>query len=386
MKICGIICEFNPFHNGHAHILKEALKLSGCDALLCIMSGSFSQRGELCISDKTDRARHAVLNGADCVIELPVSFSVAPAEIFAGGAVKILSSVKDVTTLAFGCENPEADFVSAAKILLKEPPPFKEVLAENLEKGESFIKSRAKAFAACGGDENLLLSPNNILGVEYAAAVIRLKSHIGILPIKREGSPYLCEKLDGEFPSSAAIRKNIADPAVKSAVPACVYEDLRDFGAETKEYERLMRFCLIGSSPQNLKRIFGCTEGLENKLRESALMPFGELVSSVAGKRYTHSRIRRIMLANMLGLYSDDCGEYLQSTLYIKPLAVKKERADEMLAALAKSDFPTVMKLKDMQNLCAAAQKCLKSDLKAYKIANFIFGRQKDDFSYPIFI
>ena len=108
MKICAVICEFNPFHNGHKYLIEKAKRQSDCDAVLCIMSGNFTQRGEVCIFDKYTRARHAIAGGADCVIQLPAPFAVAPAEIFAKGAIKILSSIPDVTEIAFGCES--ADF------------------------------------------------------------------------------------------------------------------------------------------------------------------------------------------------------------------------------------------------------------------------------------
>ena len=107
MNFCAIICEFNPFHNGHKYILEQARRLSGCDGVLCIMSGSFTQRGEACVFDKYTRARHAVLSGADCVIQLPAPFAVAPAEIFASGAIKILSPIPQVKPLEFGCEDGE---------------------------------------------------------------------------------------------------------------------------------------------------------------------------------------------------------------------------------------------------------------------------------------
>ena len=100
MKILAIICEFNPFHNGHRYLLEKAKKLSGADAVLCIMSGNFTQRGEICVLDKYTRAKHAILGGADCVIQLPAPFAVAPAEIFAKGAIKILSSIPEVAFLA----------------------------------------------------------------------------------------------------------------------------------------------------------------------------------------------------------------------------------------------------------------------------------------------
>ncbi|MDE6075210.1 MAG: nucleotidyltransferase family protein [Clostridia bacterium] len=133
MEICAIICEFNPFHNGHAYLLRRARELSGCDAVLCVMSGSFTQRGEICRTDKFLRAKHAVLCGADAVVELPAPFAVAPAEIFARGAVGIISSIPQVKCVAFGCESGSAeDFLNAAKIANGESGLFKTTLEKHL--------------------------------------------------------------------------------------------------------------------------------------------------------------------------------------------------------------------------------------------------------------
>ena len=167
MKICGIICEFNPFHNGHAYVLEWARELSGCESIVCIMSGSFTQRGDICVVNKYLRAKHAVL----------------------GGAVKILSSIPELDTLAFGCEDgDEEDFFKAAKLLIEENEAFKTALKVKLSEGESYIKSYAFAFKSIGGDVALLSKPNNTLGVEYAKAVLRTGKNIKLLPIRRVGA------------------------------------------------------------------------------------------------------------------------------------------------------------------------------------------------------
>ena len=171
MKFLAIICEFNPFHNGHAYLIKRAKELYACDGVICIMSGNFTQRGDICVLDKYTRARHAILGGADCVIQLPSPFAVAPAEIFASGAIKILSSIPEITAVAFGCENDDKEkFIRAAELLIDESESFKNALNENLARGESYIKSYAAAFCGCGGNEELVTNPNNILALEYVKA------------------------------------------------------------------------------------------------------------------------------------------------------------------------------------------------------------------------
>lgn len=385
MRICGIICEFNPFHNGHKYLLQRAKELSGCDKILCIMSGSFTQRGDICVSDKFTRARHAILCGADGVIELPVAFAVAPAEIFARGAIKILSSIPEVTTLAFGCESAKTDFIKAAILLNEEKGQFKTVLSEKLAAGESYIRSYAAAFEACGGEKNLLSRPNNILGIEYAKAILKLKSKIEILPIERIGAEYGDNELKSNFSSASAIRNNPNNPLIKDNLPDCVFADFKDFSEETSRFEELLRFKLLQSASENLQKIYGCNEGLENKLISSASLPFGEIIESATARRYSASRIKRILCANLLDLYSDDCESYLQTFLYIKPLTVKKDDA-QMLSALAKSEFPVIMKQRDLNDLNPTAQKCFKTDKNAYKIWKFIAKQPESGFDYVKFI
>lgn len=386
MKFCAIICEFNPFHNGHKYIIERAKELSGCDKILCIMSGSFTQRGDICVMDKFTRASHAILCGADAVLELPVAFSVAPAEIFAKGAIKILSALSEVSTLAFGCESADADFIEAAKLLNNETEQFKSILNKKLADGESYIKSYAAAFEACGGEKNLLSHPNNILGVEYTKAILKLNSKIEILPIKRIGANYGDGELKNDFSSASAIRNNPNNPLIKNNIPECVFADFKDFSEENSRFEDFLRFKLLESDSITLKKIYGCSEGLENRLLNLATLPFDELIGSATARRYSASRIKRILCANLLNLFKNDCENYLQSPLYIKPLAVKKNGADQTLAALTKSDFPVILKQRDLNFLNETAKKCFESNQNSYKLWRFIAKQPENGFDYVKFI
>ena len=366
--------------------MEQAKQLSDCDMLLCIMSGSFTQRGDICVIDKYDRARHAILGGADCVIELPAAFTIAPAEIFAQGAIKILSAIPEVNSLVFGCESGDVNFMQAAKLLLNENRQFKKILSENLSKGESYIKSYATAFEACGGSKNILEKPNNILGIEYCKAILKIGSDINVIPVQRVGSNFNDEKLNDNYSSASAIRKNSGSPLIKCNVPEYVYADLNDFSAENEIFEQLLRFKLLESTPETLKKIYGCNEGLENRLPSLAELPYNKIIDEATGRRYSSSRIKRILLANLLSIYQTDCEKYLNSKLYIKPIAIKKERADFILSTLAKSEFPTILRQRDIANLNSESKKCFESDIKVYKIASFISKRAISNFNYPIFI
>ena len=380
MKICAIICEFNPFHNGHRYVLEQARLLSGCDKVLCIMSGSFTQRGDIAILDKATRARHAILSGADCVIELPAAFSVAPAEIFAKGAIKILNSIPEVCCLAFGCEDDDKEkFLNAARILLDESEEFKNALNNSLDGGDSYIRSYCTAFKAVGGNAEILEKPNNILGLEYTKALLSAHSHIEILPVKRIGSNFNDSELQSDFSSASAIRKNLTSPLVKDNVPDYVYADLKD-ATDAEKFKWQARFDLARANPEDLKNIFGCNEGLENRLISVAEnCPYDEILKECTSKRYSLSRIKRIMCANLLGIYENDSKTFLNTELYIKPIAIKTAVADEMLSSFAKSNFPLITRGRDLEKLSPSGRKCFDLDTKAYSLYKIMSGKPVSD-------
>jgi predicted nucleotidyltransferase len=374
MKICAIICEFNPFHNGHKYLIDQAKALSGCDAVLCIMSGSFTQRGDMALLDKFTRARHAICGGTDCVIELPAPFAVSPAEIFASGAIKLLSAIPDVTHLCFGCESV-VDFTTIAKKLTSESESFKQKLNEFLSCGESYPKSYSKAFAACGGDGDVLLTPNNILAIEYAKAILLQNANIQIVPIARVGGGYSDLKLNDSYSSASAIRANLGSSDIEKHVPDFVSSDLCAAKNNEQALEYLIKYSLLSTESSTLAKIFGCSEGLENKLKNLQDKPLKEIIESATNKRYSSSRIKRILLCNALKLYQDDCKEYLCGQLYLKPLAVSTAKKEEMLAALGKSSLPVVIKGNDVKNLSGPAERCYKSDVFAQQVWDLANGK-----------
>src|SRR5574344_1621834 len=146
MKICAIICEYNPLHYGHLYHIQKAKELSGCDAVMCIQAGNFTQRGEPAITNKYVRARMALEAGADIVVQIPTAYCCSSAEIFALAGVKIANSFDDVTNLAFGCETENYDLLKEiAKYFANEPKEYKEKLKKFLDLGDSLPVSRQKA-------------------------------------------------------------------------------------------------------------------------------------------------------------------------------------------------------------------------------------------------
>lgn len=367
MKICGIICEFNPFHNGHAHIISEAKRLSGCDLLLCIMSGQFTQRGEMCRTDKYLRAKHAVLAGADAVAELPAPFAVAPAEIFAKGAVKLFGEIDADKTLCFGCESGSAeDFVATARALSAEGENFKRMLAEGLDCGMSYIRSYSAAFGACGGDQKLISFPNNILGVEYCKAALACGKDVKIITIPRAcGNAYA---------PAHTIRERAESPnEIKAFMPDYSYAD---FCASDDRAARFKQACADGvyfADKDSLKRIYGCTEGLENRLKKLTAELCGDydgIIARAVNKRYSAARIRRIMTANLLGLYADDTAEFLKADLPLKVLAIRRQCADKLLPLLSRHTEQS-----------ADAARCCELNSAAYSLWRYL--SRNESYSNP---
>ena len=370
MKICAIICEYNPFHNGHLYQLQQAKALSQADLLLCIMSGNFVQRGEAGIMNKYTRAKHAVMAGADAVIELPSLFATSNAELFAKGAMHILSSIPNVTTLCFGAEKADKlAFISAARYLNEEPREVSDTIKRLTSEGVSYAKARAQAYAGFI-PMDLLSSPNNILGLEYTKAILSLNANIDILPIQRVGGNYNDENLHEKFSSATAIRAGITNKdTISSQLPTYVAMDLPNKLENTLDC--LEKYALLSKSTQEIARILDCTEGLENAFKKAAEQP-APLVQTLTSARYTASRIRRIALQCLLGAEESLIRKSLQSPLYLRILAAKKENSD-ILSILSKSSFPIIARVHDEDSLSDVAKECYTIDTFAEKIYRLLY-------------
>lgn len=370
MKICAIICEYNPFHNGHLYQLTKARELSGADAVVCIMSGDFVQRGEAAILDKHTRARHAVMAGADIVIELPAAFATSNAELFAKGATKLLAAIPAVKTLCFGAETANAEaFLRAAKLLNNEPPAVSQKIKALTGEGASFAKARAEAWRGYI-DTELLVSPNNILGLEYARAILAENADIEILPLSRVGGGYADTVLHAEYSSATAIRNAIQENgAFASQVPDFVLQDIKKQSGDT--LETLEKFALLSRSATEIASVCDCTEGLENALKRAAEQS-APLAKNLTSARYTASRIRRIALQNLLKIDETLIRESLRAPLYLRVLAAKKQ-ASEVLSALGESPFPLLIRAHDEEKLSPAAKRCFEADLFAEKIYALLY-------------
>ncbi len=369
MKICAIICEYNPFHNGHLYQLREAKRRSGADAILCLMSGNFVQRGEAAVTEKRIRAKHAVLAGADIVLELPAVFATSNAELFAKGAVHILSSIPAVTTLCFGVERAsEEELLQAATLLNDEPTEISDKLKELTASGISYAKARAEAWST-KVPPRLLLSPNTILALEYTKAILEKKADIRILPIERVGGSYKDETLYEDYSSASAIRAGLAQGNVGNNLPDFVKNDLPK-QLENK-LDALEKYAILQNSTEEIAAVCDCTEGLENALKKAATKT-ETLSNTLTSARYTSSRIRRIALQNLLGIRESLLHECLHFPLYLRVLAIKKEKSD-LLSLLSESVFPLLARPRDEVKLQGVALDAYARDVFAEKLYTLLY-------------
>lgn len=377
MKICVTVAEYNPLHNGHLFHLNRIKELHA-DANVVIMSGNFTQRGEIAVTDKYTRAVHAIKSGADIVIELPALFATAGAEIFAKGAMKIFNAVQG-DVLSFGCESPETDFITLAKAVKGETPAFKKELKKQLKLGYKFIKARNNALELTGTDCSTLNQPNNILALEYVNALLKYKRDFSLFPVQRQGSPFSDGEIKENFSSANAIRNHLAEKqALQNNVPPYVLENLPE---RLPTADELILYSLLSADEKELKKIPDCTEGLENRLKKYALTSFSydELIKNVCTKRYTKTRIQRILICSLLKITEKLVKSSLKSDLYLKILALNKEKS-EILSYLSASKYPLLLRKGDEKSLCKTAEKCFEADKRASEIYSLITGKRINPF------
>lgn len=366
-KISAVICELNPLHKGHRAIFQHAKQLSS--GTVCILSGNFVQRGEPAILDKWARCLLALENGADLVIELPLPWACAGAERFAAGGIHLANALGNVDTLVFGSESADLSAIkTAAMALLSEE--FSAKLAAIPDNGDTFARRREAALGEMLGEEilPLLRSPNAILGIEYTKALLRESSAIVPTAFKRIGAGHDAEAAVGEFHSASELRAMLRDgQSLDSYVPQSTATLLRKLTADGKcptdimYLERAILYRLRTMQPADFAKLPDISEGLENRLFNAAasaasLEEFYELAKS---KRYTHARLRRLVIAALLGITAD----LPALPPYIRVLGMNSI-GQEILKSV-KTTLPIIARAADVQKLDAAAQRIFELEAHA---------------------
>ncbi len=323
-ETAAITAEYNPLHNGHKYQLEYLKNAFGATHIAAVMSGAFVQRGGPAIFDKYARAKAAVEAGADLVLQLPYVFSGQTAEVFAGGAIGVIDRC-GFDAVCFGCEDIEADkYFHAAGILNDEPPAYKKLLKEALDTGAPFASARLNALETlCGYDCAFMRRPNNILALEYVRALLRLKSRVAPVFAKRASG--------GPFRSATALRAAVfAGEDISAYVPAAYHTAVH----AADDYREILNARIDLSDAHTIETIAEAETGLGNRFIRYAdklhagVEAFAEAVSS---KRYTKSRIRRILFNMLLDYTAKDLAFYKTYVPgYVRVLAAN-EKGRELL-------------------------------------------------------
>ena len=352
-KVLGIICEYNPFHNGHLYHLEQSKKMTGSNYTVAILSGNFTERGSTAIIDKWSRAQAALKCGVDLVIELPVLYATSSAENFADGAIHILDLLKVVDYVSFGAETSDVEILDKiADVLYKEPKDYKNVLSDELKKGISFPKARENALMSYLENDkkykNVLSSTNNILGIEYLKALKKYKSKIKPISITRFEAGYNDLSYSGNIASATAIRniiKNGGFDILRNLLPPSSFSILMDnikqghAIPDLSVFERQIIYNLRKMSTDEIAKLPDVTEGLEFAIKKTAnaCNTIQEFLTLIKSKRYTTTRLQRILLYALLGITKKDMALSKKVTPYVRVLGLNK-KGKFLISEIAKAN------------------------------------------------
>ncbi len=378
MNTIGIIAEFNPFHNGHLHLLNKCKEDLKADKCVVIMSGDFVQRGAPSVVDKFTKTKMALSCGADLVIELPLYYSLSSAEFFAKGAVSILDKSGIIDYLCFGSECGRLNVLNdIAKVLNDEPDEFKKYLNSNLKAGMSFAGARESALLSyieservstndhTSSDEisDIVSNPNNILALEYIRALLSRQSSIVPYTIKRSGEGYHSDEIN-DLSSASAIRKILLAPrmdifdVLKGSVPAPVLSLLEEkvlSFADTDSFSSLLFYKLCLEKENGYTRYLDISEDLSNKIMNNLedYPGFDAFCTKLKSKDIAYSRISRALFHILLNMTDEKMNSYKEDdyTGYIRILGMKKDSSDLVKKLKENSKLPVIGNLKEVNSL-----------------------------------
>ncbi len=397
-RVLGIIAEYNPFHNGHLYHIAKSKQETGAQYVIAVISGNFVQRGNTSIINKWKKARMALLNGVDLIIEIPTIYSISSAENFAEGAIKILNSLGIVEVLSFGMEaNDISTLNNIANVLYNEPKEYVTMLSHELKKGNSFPKARENALMMYLNDikryANIMSGSNNILGIEYLKAMKKTKSTIVPIGIKREKVLYNDKYIVDEFASATAIRKMLMTNElndISKVMPRNSYlllgEELKNghYVIDISRLEKEIIYNLRKMSREDIAKLPDVSEGLENLIKNAAdsCNTIKELINIVKSKRFTQTRIQRILLYSLLGIDKKKMEISKKVVPYARVLGFNnkgKELISEMMRLNPKLNIVTSVK-RYIENV---ANKNLKEMIETDILATNIYtlGYYKDSYS-----
>ena len=388
-KRIGIIAEYNPFHNGHLYQIKKAKELTGADTVIAVMSGNFTQRGETSLVNKFEKTKIALQNEVDMVIELPTIYSISSAENFALGGIKILNEIGNIDYLVFGIEEDNLQELQAiADVLVNENDEFKSKIKTELDKGNSYPKAREITLKKVLLSENMkdiMQKPNNILSIEYLKALKITNSRIKPFAIKRKNSMHHDNNINENYASGTYIRKLFIEnnfDEISKVVPKYTYERLSElkshgtYVTSINDFSDIVIYKIRMMTKEEISKIADVNEGLENsiKLASTTCKTIDEIIDKVSTKRYTKTRISRILTYILLDITKSDMEQSKKNDPYIRVLGINK-KCEEILSTINNNKLITSLKKFEENN---GENELLNIDKKATEIYTIKYPKSVD--------
>jgi predicted nucleotidyltransferase len=377
MRATGVVVEYNPFHNGHLHHLKETRNTTGADIVVAVMSGHFLQRGEPALVSKWARTKMALDAGVDVVIELPYSFATQHAEIFSRGAISLLDRF-GCESFCFGSEDGGIDaFEKTIQFIHTNQEQYDLYIREYIQEGMSYPSALANAFQRLGNQKSVidLSKPNNILGFHYIEAKNKLASSLKAYTITRESAGYHDEHFSSpSIASATSIRKSIFSTEehheLSSYLPDSSVQELyrykKEYGGfhRWENYWTMLQYKLLSSSKEELRGIYEIEEGIENRMVECAKTStsFEEFMNKLKTKRYTWTRLQRMLLHILTNTQKEEMRGRHHSPSYIRLLGMNKSGREYIHSKKKNFTLPLISKLS------SADQKAVQLDIQAAEI------------------
>ena len=333
MKAVGIICEYNPFHNGHLYHLNETKKMFPDHAIVLVLGGHFLQRGEPSIINKWDKTKISLFYGVDLVLELPYSFATQSADIFARGAVTILNHMQ-VEYIVFGSESNDIGLLTKMAKIQLEHNDYNDIVKSHLDSGSNYATATAKALESIL--DNTVNKPNDILGVTYIRELLKLNSKIIPLTIKRTNDYHSLE-LNDDIVSATSVRNALKkNEEVFKYVPKVTYDHLQNDLHFIDDYFPFLKYQIL-TNINSLNKFHTVEEGIENRIKKEILASTStdELIHKIKTKRYTYSKIRR-MLTHIMCNYTKEDALKLNNIEFIRVLGFSN-KGKEYLNSIRKT-------------------------------------------------
>lgn len=395
MKVTGIIAEYNPMHNGHIYHLNKSKEITNCDFCIAIMSGSFTQNGNIAIYDKFQRAQIAIKSGIDLVIELPTIYANSSADSFAFGAINILNKLNIVDSICFGSECDNISLLNAVSdIFIQKDKEIWEEINKHLKDGISFATARTNALSKyLSNDQIYVISkPNNILGLQYIKNLKLLNSNIEPYLIKRESSDFneiLLNNNDNNFTSATSIRNSIKDNKIdilKKYIPTETYNLIKNNKATfNDDLFNIIKYKIVSNNLDYLQSIYEVTEGLENKIVKEInnSLNYEEFTKNIKSKRYQLSKIKRMLINILLNITKQDFNYAIKNKVGYAHILACSENGKLLLSEIAKKsdiDLITSLNNKVLNNISEDTKKYLNYDILASNVHSIITNSniQKD--------